>query len=479
MAPPKPYFDTVSSKTEYDRLAPRAFLSDVTGKSTSGWGEAQLAACRVLVAPNTKNNLLPILLTAGCGPTEAFQKRLKLDPSSDEGNDSSDRSISHLQRICRGPQHHQPQTEHQNVWTYGQSLGQLWASLDKVKASSSHHPIGDGLGELEEARGVEEIQAFSGELDEPSDPSDPSEPDEPNETSRGDGSKSNGGSEAVGSGDNPININEAPGGDSSRKRKVPESNSSSPIPRRPKRQVKPPQHPGFARSDQIDLSSSQTTAPPIGSSPDVFYGPPSPKADQTCHPETLTVHLVSSFIRQALPWLPSQANPKADPVVMLEDAQATFQVQHGELQFTSRDDGGLVAFCDGRRRGRVALIEAKRFVDSYSEGELSLSDKRFGQMIGEALAVRFQQEPTVWAGPKETIIVIAAARHYLRFLQVGISELYLNQLKMHAQGGNDALTDFIYVSATRWLDLADASDRRHTVQNLEGIVRLVHKQLSG
>lgn len=402
MAPPKPYFDTVTSETKYDQLYPRAFLSNVTGKSTSSWGVAQLAACRVLVAPNTMSNLLPILLAEECGPTEAFQKHLELDPSPDEGNNSSDLPISHLQRICRGPQHHQPQTEHQNVWTYGQSLGQLWASLDKVKASSSHHLIGDGLGELEEAREVEEIQAFSGGLSEPSEPSEPDEPDEPDEPSRGDGSKSNGGSEAVGPSDNPININEASGGDSLRKRKLAESNSSPPIPQRPKRQVKPPQHPGFARSDEIELSSSQTTAPPPGSSPNVYYSPPRPKADQTCHPEILTVHLMSSFIRQALPWLPSQNNREANPVVMLEDAQATFQVQHGELQFTSRDDGGLVAFCDGRRRGRVALIEAKRFVDSYSEGEISLSDKRFGQMIGEALAVRFQQEPTVWAGPKET-----------------------------------------------------------------------------
>lgn len=60
---------------------------------------------------------------------------------------------------------------------------------------------------------------------------------------------------------------------------------------------------------------------------------------------------------------------------------------------------------------------------------------------------------------------------------MGISELYLNQLKMHAQGGNHPFTDFIYVDATRWLNLANGSDRRHAVQNLEGIVLLVRKQL--
>ncbi|KAF9869208.1 hypothetical protein CkaCkLH20_13317 [Colletotrichum karsti] len=533
MAPGKPYFDTVTSETVYDQLYRFAFPTALDGMSTSGWGEDQLAACRVLVAAKTKNNMLPILLKNDCIPTAEFQTLLKQDPTPPEGNNSSDRSTDQLQRICQGPRHHQPQTEHQSAWTYGQSLGQLWASLDSVKASSFHQLSGNGLGEFEEDRDVvAEAQTISDDLVEPDEPdradeygeydesddSDDSdgmdldetgEPDraddhdeideldggdldkidEPDRTDEsilgdeldgGDGSILNEGTGVVDLHDNPANIHGSSGGDFSRKRKLPEVNSSPPGPRRRRstRQVKPPHNPGYTPSDQMRFSSSQTSAHPPTSEPEVFYGPPSPKAAQTIYPETLTVRLISSFIRQALPWLPSQNSPEADPVVVFEDAQATFQVKHGEINFTSRDDGGLVIYCEGRRCGRVALLEAKSFVDSYVEGELLLSNKRFGQMVGEALAARFQQDPGVWTGPDGTIIVIAAVRHYLRFLQVGISDTYLTQLKRYAGGGNDAPTEFIRVDGTRWFDLANASDRRYTVQNLEGIVCLVRKGFS-
>ncbi|KAH0422475.1 hypothetical protein CcaCcLH18_12783 [Colletotrichum camelliae] len=139
----------------------------------------------------------------------------------------------------------------------------------------------------------------------------------------------------------------------------------------------------------------------------------------------------------------------------------------------SIDDGGLSLIQDfGVRLSRVAILETKRHLGEISDGEPKLSDERFAQMIGQALSMRLAQ--AAWVGPRDTIFIIAAARYYMRFLEVHITQDYVDQLEV-SEDHQKAAAEFIKVNSTKWFDLRSERPRNHAVINIAGIVSQAFK----
>ncbi|KAF9869261.1 hypothetical protein CkaCkLH20_13263 [Colletotrichum karsti] len=234
--------------------------------------------------------------------------------------------------------------------------------------------------------------------------------------------------------------------------------------------------PNTAPSGTMQVENSSPQPEPPSSQTDVFVPDHGPSAMVAYFPEDLTVLFISAFIRHTLPWLPPQAKPTPNPVVVFDDAPASYSVALGDVSFKSRDDGGLSAYYNRQRVGRVALLEAKRVADRPVEGKLPMSDARLGQLVGEALAVRLQAKG-VWIGHPDRIIIISAARLFARFIEISITNDYLTELRAHTTDETALFEKFMDISSTCWLDLNDASDRRSMVQNLAGLTFLTRDTL--
>ncbi|KAK1958579.1 hypothetical protein LY78DRAFT_686002 [Colletotrichum sublineola] len=72
------------------------------------------------------------------------------------------------------------------------------------------------------------------------------------------------------------------------------------------------------------------------------------------------------------------------------------------------------------------------------------------------------------------MIIILAARYNIRFLQVDISQAYVEQLRAHSRDDKAPFTEYICVKATQWFDLRKADDRCETILNFADIVCLAH-----
>lgn len=73
-----------------------------------------------------------------------------------------------------------------------------------------------------------------------------------------------------------------------------------------------------------------------------------------------------------------------------------------------------------------------------------------------------------------SIIVIVAARYFVRFLEIEISDQYLNSLKKHIHE-KAPFQEFINVQHTRWFDFRDATDRLQIMRNVSGIVTVTQQ----
>lgn len=94
-------------------------------------------------------------------------------------------------------------------------------------------------------------------------------------------------------------------------------------------------------------------------------------------------------------------------MVLFDDASSSHTVYDlGDVSITSRDDGGLVVYHDKKFEGRVAIFEAKRNFDALVEGKPVMSDERFGQLVGEALATRLAG--ALWSGSHQTYALYPA-----------------------------------------------------------------------
>ncbi|KAK2022632.1 hypothetical protein LX32DRAFT_687056 [Colletotrichum zoysiae] len=444
------YFDSVASSTDYNRRAKRHPPSlDSLNQSTSYWSKDQLLACRVLVV---KKELRQLPITLEPSHTNELIEQVKRSCRL-----PTDPDARRLSSLCRGPDSDELSRSSGNThswrWNYD-AQGIVWSALSLLKipgASTAHapSPIRDAEHEDGHHAGPSTPRAprTTAPPETDGDHASPSTPPTPRTTAPPETPQS---SQTL----PPLRSTDSPD-----------------LPRRSKsgRQSRPPVRHGFVSiQDPIDGSSPNASSSGLFSSSPHSAWMPDQGPSTTLHllPEPLTVHFISAFIQEALLWLPGQNRANANPVVVFDNTSAAHEVAlHGNVKFTSRDDGGLKILYNGRPLGRVALLEAKRSIkNSPIEGQLPFPDEWFGQIVGEALAAKLTAG--AWHGHRNSILVIAAARHYIRFLQIDVSDLYKEQLNDRAQEESAEFSEFIKVYATKWFDLANADDRRVTVENL-------------
>ncbi|KAK2006254.1 hypothetical protein LZ32DRAFT_651894 [Colletotrichum eremochloae] len=447
------YFNSVTSKAAYEKRRRDAeptsssssssfthSLQSLARVSTSKWSTRQLIACRVYVTTHKDINTLPIFpdRKPPLDLTQILRKRNhagrpKATNSACTAASDSDscweRVLFQLVKLCQGPQDTTTLSEHRRLWNDDDSVSHIWAALDCLRPET----------------GVTRASPDHYDLSFPP-PSSPSPAPTPNLLS------------------SPPAAWQPRSVASSRPHPP-----TTPGPRRKSGRVSnPPSRPSFI-SSLNDILSSSPTSNSVNSAPQSNYnGDQEASAQDKRYPEVLTVRFMSAFIRNALPWLPSQSDPKAVTFVTFDDCPAwrrTFQF--GTYAFTSQHDGGLAITTAGDPPGRVAILEAKRTMGQSVDGIRLVSDYCLGQVVREALAI---------ANPafRSSIMVILAARYNIRFLQVDISQAYVEQLRAHSRDDKAPFTEYICVKATQWFDLRKADDRCETILNFADIVCLAH-----
>ncbi|GKT97625.1 LOW QUALITY PROTEIN: hypothetical protein Ct61P_15475 [Colletotrichum tofieldiae] len=249
-----------------------------------------------------------------------------------------------------------------------------------------------------------------------------------------------------------------------------------------------PKHP-HRRQQQSSVSARSLLVPHSAA-----YVPAAEAICSSARTEDLTVDFIVTALRIILlHFLDSGRDLGSAPTVDLDVQKLQLRVTISNLiQFGSIDDGGLwIRSLNKKRRARVALLEAKRFIGHIDDGHPVLSDAWLAQIVGEALAVRLA--PDVWAGPHETVIVIAAARYFVRFFQLHVTDSYLNDLSKcvateaakpkteppAAPEADDVPRESIRVSSTRWFDFRELAELVYVMRNLSGIIKLAQDEAQG
>ncbi|UQC76873.1 uncharacterized protein CLUP02_18388 [Colletotrichum lupini] len=251
----------------------------------------------------------------------------------------------------------------------------------------------------------------------------------------------------------------------------PEKNQRAPPPLHSSPESLPEQR--RSKRTRPNATVTNTYEPLFSSSPSISTKQPSSppyinEEESVVHPalsEDLTHRFASAFIRHILYNIPTDDEHHVD----FDDHRLSLKCRlESGISYTSIDDGGLLLVADSARvHGRIAILEAKRNLASIDSGRHILTDERFAQLIGQALAVAVNR-PQKWAGLQHTIFMIAASRYYMQFFEVCVSPEYLDQLQIHSLH-QDENADFIRVHATEVFDLKVDRGRQHAVKNLAGI----------
>ncbi|WQF90311.1 hypothetical protein CDEST_15325 [Colletotrichum destructivum] len=461
-----PYFDSISSEAAWRREFSSKKYSDTTfskalgNTSASEWGRGQLVRLHVVIRTATDEKLLPLIVKDK--PAKTITKAISeaaIETSDDTFWSRYPESRKALRTLLKG--RGQGGVSERELWSeqeymrhYGScEYGRLWAALDR----------------LEDACHISQ------------------------------------------------QCTEVPGphyqdDDEQREKNPAPTTPPSPHPRsskRARRSVRP--FAGVVPFDQntpiTDSSSSPQSAPPndvLSSSPhSAAYVPATEAVCSSERTEDLTVDFIVTALRiillhvppqQQLDSAPRDRNDGFPPTVDLDVQKLQLRVTISNLiQFGSIDDGGLwIRSLSKKTRARVAVLEAKRFIGHVDDGCPVLSDPWLAQIVGEALAVRLA--PDTWMGPRETIIVIAAARYFVRFFQLRVTDSYLEDLSKcvateaakpktepppAALEADETPRESIQVSCTRWFDFRESTERVHVVRNLSGIVKLAQDEAQG
>ncbi|RMZ83254.1 hypothetical protein DV738_g1236, partial [Chaetothyriales sp. CBS 135597] len=428
---PQAYFHIVSTPSAYNRehKPEGVWLECLDKLSASRWGRVQLVALRVLVV-DTGANILPFF-----GEDEDFlptSSNLRFDSYSHPSESGfwqlkEDReSIQALFDLVKGPAADDKVTqivraEYALNHAYGRSLAVIWAAMNRLCLLSQTN---DSLTAA----------------------------DDDNEDDIGGGAISSPTSSPLRGG---MDLKLGP-------------SLALTDEQRPKRQANQPSASSYNREELAAIigASSPPDEPPTSSQQ---FIPEEEAASSPNWSEDLTHRFVSEFIRHVLLHLP-QEQWSNDDVIDFDDHKLSLCCRIGQTAYNSIDDGGLYLVKDCVDRiGRVAILETKRALGTIVDGKPVLSDERFAQMIGQALSIR-KQASQVWAWPKDTIFIIVAARYYIRFLEVHITDEYIDQLEVRQEHEQPA-AEFIRVKATKWFDLREKRSRRYAIVNIAGIVK--------
>ncbi|KAK1492102.1 hypothetical protein CCUS01_14133 [Colletotrichum cuscutae] len=430
----KPYFHTVTTSKAFLREPQQKenWLESLDEVSASHWGRHQLSALRVLV-PKPQTKLLPALQEWSNLPAFNFDSKNRLPSRSAFWQDHGGARAA-LERLVQGPEPSDnvnrptPRSEYALQKAYGTSLGSTWAALNRLcqtgKAETKYQHV---------------------DTDDP-----------------GDASDDNDDAELAGHGTSTTCSPPA------RLTPEPEKNQRAPPPLHSSPESLPEQR----RSNRTrpNTTVTNTYESLFSSSPSVSTKQPSSppyinEEESVVHPalsEDLTHRFASAFIRHILYNIPTDDEHHVD----FDDHRLSLKCRlESGISYTSIDDGGLLLVADSARvHGRIAILEAKRNPASIDSGRHILTDERFAQLIGQALAIAVNR-PQKWAGLQHTIFMIAASRYYMQFFEVCVSPEYLDQLQIHSLH-QDENADFIRVHATEVFDLKVDRGRQHAVKNL-------------
>ncbi|KAK7436840.1 hypothetical protein CaCOL14_013171 [Colletotrichum acutatum] len=434
----KPYFHTVTTSKAFLRESQQKenWLESLNEVSASHWGRHQLSALRVLV-PKPQTKLLPALQEWSNLPAFNFDSKNHLPTRSAFWQDHGGARAA-LESLVQGPElgdninRTTPRSEYALQKTYGTSLGSIWAALNRLsqtgKAESEYqHADTDDPGDASDGNDDAELADHS--------PSTTSSPParltpEPEKNQRA-----------------PPTLHSSP-------ESLPEQRRSKRT--RPNTSFANTYEPLFSSSSP-SISTKQPSSPAYINEEESVVRP--------ALPEDLTHRFASAFIRHILYNIPADDEHHVD----FDDHRLSLRCElQSDISYTSIDDGGLLLVADSTHvHGRIAILETKRNLASIDSGRHILTDERFAQLIGQALAIGVK-EPSKWAGLQNTIFMIAASRYYMQFFEVYISREYLDQLQIHSLH-QDEDAEFIKVHATEVFDLKVDRGRQHAVRNLAGI----------
>lgn len=222
---------------------------------------------------------------------------------------------------------------------------------------------------------------------------------------------------------------------------------------------------GFVSSQDLQIGSSPADRPNTASSApsSVGYieGSYAPLA------EDCTIRFLSCFIRCVLNY--AQPVDKVLPYVQYRDMRLMYRSEADQDQnnpLVATDDGG-VQIMQLDTGFQVAILEAKRDFQDINDGVPMISDKLLAQVVGEALALRLSETRCIY----NEVIAIVAVKHYVKILQVHISESFLQRFRTldpHEQCTDHAT--FIPIDSTHWWNLADVPGRRFFVRHILALI---------
>ncbi|KAK2052646.1 hypothetical protein LY76DRAFT_598446 [Colletotrichum caudatum] len=357
------YFHRVSTPIAYHSEAKPDgdWLKSLNKLGASTWGRPQLVALRVLVV-ETDASLLPSF-----GGDEEFVEASSMlrfdeasesDPRHEDGRGEPTRALF---KLVKGPSSDDRVTR--SVRTeYAlrrDPLGSVWAAMNRLCLSGETDDDDDSIDSRDEEGHVHEAHE----------------------------TPSMGSSPPVGG----ISIG------------VKRDLSLSPFrEQRPKRQAtQAPLAPTYSREELTEAIGSSSPSQHLSSSQS--HIPQEEAVKSPLRSEDLTHRFASEFIRYVLQHLPqSHWSDSDDFAVDFDDLKLELHCRiQKEIAYTSVDDGGLSLVQDfGQRLGRVAILETKGHLGKILDGVPKLSDKRFAQIIGQAVSMRLARR--TWVGPQDT-----------------------------------------------------------------------------
>ncbi|OAA33899.1 hypothetical protein NOR_08752 [Metarhizium rileyi] len=184
--------------------------------------------------------------------------------------------------------------------------------------------------------------------------------------------------------------------------------------------------------------------------------------------EDATVRLASCFIRCVLNY--GQHQDGEAPFLFFRDERQTYSFEQETLRIHATDDGGIRYINTEGEPQHVAMLECKRTFTRVVGGIPAVSDEVLGQMVGEALAVRFSSVDTV---SDTDFFTILAASHFIKFFHFHISDaFYVSYSNSLAK-----LDEVLHVHSTIWFDIKNSRHREDVIAHIFALIAWTREEM--
>ncbi|PHH62828.1 hypothetical protein CDD81_6628 [Ophiocordyceps australis] len=186
--------------------------------------------------------------------------------------------------------------------------------------------------------------------------------------------------------------------------------------------------------------------------------------------ESVTENLLANVLRHILLFGGRQEAQEVDKVLELRLEHVESSRKIGDQVFRAIDDGGICLRVKNRagvfrlQNNHVALIECKRRITAFKNGEPRISDTCLAQLTCEALLARGLQSND------DSVYIIHGAQQFVMLFEFDIPKSYMEEFP------NLRDESYIKVSTTGWMDLTTRTGRKALVDN---ICALMETKLGG